>query len=122
MKANERTWARTYRFGEGHPTLPDGRKAYAVPYTVHYTPESRYGDFYLGEGDTRNGNGTFLRAADLLKPQWRRHLEIAGVVWLIPWLEKIASGNAVLPDELLEAYHAATGEPAPVEHWPATGH
>lgn len=115
---NERQRITAYKFGEGYGTLPNGQIVHGWPYIVHYTPESKSGDFYLSEGDGRNGNGSYFASAVLLEPRWRSHLETSGTLWLIPLLERREAGETVSPREFLDAYQAVHGEPAPVEQWP----
>ena len=107
-----------YRLGEGYPITQEGKPLYSWPYTVDYAPGHPSGDFYLGEGDARNGQGSFLHAGQVLQPQWRRHLETAGVPWLLPLLERMARGEAVSPAEFLDAYRSVHGNPPPAEEWP----
>lgn len=88
------------------------------PYAVDYAPGHEAGEFYLSSGDARNGNGCFLTAREALEPQWRRDLESAGALWLVPLLERIAGGEAVTAAQVLDAYRAQHGEKPESEQWP----
>jgi hypothetical protein len=109
---------RVYQFGEGHPIQSDGKPLYSWPYAVYFSPECPSGEFYLSEGDGRNGNGSYFSAADLLKPQWRSHLEITGTLWLLPLLERRLAGEVVTPKEYLDAYRSKHGSVPPESEWP----
>ena len=96
-------------------TNRDGEPIYSWPYEISYAPAYRPREFYLAEGDARNGNGGFFPAATVLEPQWRSHLKITDALWLLPILERMARGEIVAPEEILRAYeqeygHAATSE------------
>lgn len=106
-----------YKLGEGYGRTPEGTRLFTCPDLVYYTPTYAGADFYLGDGDTRNGGGTFVGAADMLLPQWRRHLELAEVLWLVPLLERMACGETVEPAEVFRAYKQARGVKPPTEKW-----
>lgn len=69
MNVTGKTNLLVYKLGEGYPTTQGGKPLYSYPYTVHYAPDHDDRPFYLGSGDARNGNGTFLSAADVLRPE-----------------------------------------------------
>lgn len=106
-----------YHLGIGYGTTRDGKPLRSWPYGVDYAPGCPRGEFFLSEGDARNGNGAFFAAADVLNPQWRAHLETAGVLWLLPLLERMISGEAVPDSEVLDAYRQVHGNPPPSEEW-----
>lgn len=115
--SNEMTRVVVYRLGEGYPTTREGEPLYSWPYTVHYAPGCEEGSFFLASGDARNGNGTFLRPEQVLEPQWRGELRVAGAEWLVPLLERMAQGEQVESSEVLAAYQMVHGEPAVREEW-----
>lgn len=108
---------RVYHLGKGYTTTRDGKPLRSWPYEVDYTPGCPRGEFFLSEGDARNGNGAFFAAADVLNGEWRAHLETAGALWLLPLLERMAGGQAVSSAEVLDAYRQVHGEPPPSEEW-----
>ncbi len=112
---NDATEQPVYRLGDGCPTRADGTPLYSWPLRVDYAPGHPSGDFYLAEGDARNGNGGFFRAADVLQEHWRGHLETTGTLWLVPLLERMARGEAVAPAEVLGAYARVHGAPPPLK-------
>lgn len=109
---------RVYQFGEGYPIQSNGKPLYSWPYAVYFSPECPSGEFYLSEGDGRNGNGSYFSAADLLKPQWRTHLEITNTLWLIPLLERRLAGESLSPAEFLKAYRAVYRSAPRESEWP----
>lgn len=106
-----------YKLGEGFATRADGSPLVGWPYQVYYSPGHPRGDLYMAEGDARNGNGNFFPAARILEPLWRDHLTAAGVLWLLPLLERMARGEAVTADEVLAAYRREHGAEPPTESW-----
>ena len=103
-----------YTLGKGYMTNRDGEPLYSWPYEISYAPDYKPREFFMAEGDARNGNGNFFNAATLLETKWRSHLEITQTLWLLTILERLARGETVAPDEILRAYeeeqgHAATG-------------
>lgn len=106
-----------YKLGEGYGRTPEGTRLFTCPEIVYYTPSYPGADFYLGDGDTRNGGGTFVGTSQMLQPQWRRHLELAEVLWLVPLLERMAGGETVEASEVFRAYKQAHGTKPPSEKW-----
>lgn len=106
-----------YKLGEGYPKTQAGKTLYGLPYTVHYTPGSHSGEFYLASGDARNGNGTFLKATQVLSPTWRADLQTAGGAWLLPLIERMAQGEKVASSEVLSLYQQVHGKPPVREEW-----
>ena len=116
--ANDMPKMQVYRLGQGYATTLEGKPLYSWPFTVDYAPDNPGGDFYLAEGDARNGNGGFFRAIEVLKPHWRDHLERAGVLWLIPLLERMARGEDVPSSDVLDVYRQEHGRLPTSEEWP----
>jgi hypothetical protein len=106
-----------YKLGEGYPSTNEGKPLYAWPYTLYYAPDYPGGPFYLGAGDARNGNGTFLSAVEALRPEWREDLRIAEGEWLLPLLQRLAEGEDVACSEVLEAYRQVHGKAPSREEW-----
>ncbi len=106
-----------YTLGEGCPTLPDGRRLSSWPLEVKYLPGHPGGEFYLAEGDARNGQSSFFSAAEVLAPHWRSHLATTETLWLIPLLERLAHGEPVPLEDILAAYQAVNGKPPPRVEW-----
>lgn len=103
-----------YTLGKGYPTH-EGKPLYSWPFEVSFAP-SRDGDvWYLAEGDARNGNGSFFTAQQVLEPQWRSHLEHTQTLWLIPFLEQVANGDSVAPEEIFDVYRELHGGDPPRE-------
>ena len=109
----ERRQVLFYHLGTDHMTNAAGQPNYSWPYEISYAPDYKPREFYLAEGDARNGNGGFFPAATVLEAQWRSHLKITGALWLLPILEHMARGELVAPDEILLAYEAEHGHAAP---------
>lgn len=114
--SNQRSIFLVYKLGEGYP-IHNGQPLYAWPYRVDYLPDYPNGVFYLSEGDTRNGNGSFFAAHQVLGSRWRDHVATAGVLWLVPLLERIAHGEDVDREEILKAYQQVHGTLPPTETW-----
>lgn len=104
-----------YELGKGHMTKADGTPLYSWPYEISYAPNYSPREFFLAEGDGRNGNGGFFPAATVLETQWRSHLESTQSLWLLPILERMTRGEMVAPDEILRAYQEETGHAATSE-------
>ena len=94
-----------YELGYEHGTV-------SWPYEISFAPFYRSGEFYLAEGDGRNGSGGFFQPGTMLESQWYRHLEITGSLWLIPLLENMTGGNMVTTEDILQAYYDEKGHPA----------
>lgn len=113
----ERVPYKVYRLGEGYPVTAEGKPLYSWPYTVHFAPDYPGNQYCLGEGDGRNGSGSFFPASTILEPRWRDHLEKTNTLWLIPFLERDARGEIAPPEEVLKAYQELHGALPPEEHW-----
>lgn len=107
-----------YLLGEEFMAGRDGKPIFSWTYRVYLTPGHRLGSFYFSEGDARNGQGTFLSAAQILSLTWRGHLEAAGALWLEPLLRRMASGEEVLASEVLQAYAQVHGKEPEAELQP----
>lgn len=94
---------------DGHPSWP---------YTVDYAPQHAERPFYFASGDSRNGNGSFLSAREALAPQWRRDLESAGGLWLLPFLERLSNNETIEAKEILDAYESLHGQKPESSEWP----
>ncbi|MBC8102240.1 MAG: hypothetical protein H7Z41_06610 [Cytophagales bacterium] len=108
---------RVYSLGIGCATDRNGEPIHSWPYMVDYAPGHEGGEFCLSEGDARNGNGSFFHATALLEPSWRGHLETAGVLWLLPLLERMVAGAGLSESEILEAYRQVHGTPPTSQEW-----
>ena len=106
-----------YELGTGYPITKEGKPLLSWPYIVYYAPGHKTGDFYVGDGDARNGGGTFINARDLLAIEWKGHLNIAGASWLVPILERIAGGETTEPSMVFAAYKQVHGKTPPIEEW-----
>lgn len=106
-----------YTLGQGFATGLDGTPLRMLPCAVYYTPGYAGGEFYLSEGDGRNGGGSFLDAADVLQPPWRKLVSDAGAQWLAPLLERMAHGEEVSESEILNAYRQIHGKRPATEEW-----
>lgn len=58
--------------------------------------------FWMWEGNGPHAMSTPCAAADALA-RWRPHLAAAGAMWLVPWLTRLAEGEAIEPAEILVA-------------------
>ena len=87
------------------------------PFMVDYAPGRMGGEFCLSSGDGRNGNGTFLSPSEALLPQWRRDVEEAGALWLVPLWERMVAGELLGVAEILVAYNAVYGSEPRAEQW-----
>lgn len=105
-----------YLIGEDYMRGSDGVPHHSWPYRLHYTPGHR-GDFHFYEGDVRNGFGGFLSAHEALEISGISNLKKANAEWLIPLLERMASGQAVAAEEIFAAYKEAHGRRPRREEW-----
>lgn len=48
---------------------------------------------------------------ELLSDAWRNHLKLCGALWLVPLLERFASGEAIETEAVLHAYAQQHGHP-----------
>ena len=81
-------------------------------YEVHYVPEDALTPILLAEGDARNGSSCRFSAAQALEPQWRHHFEITGALWFVPFVERLARGEPVGLNEVLNGYKRIHGRQA----------
>lgn len=51
-----------------------------------------------------------LSAAEILDPKWQEHLEITSCLWLLPLARRMADGEEVSTDEILDACAEQNGE------------
>jgi hypothetical protein len=82
------------------------------PYEVHYVPEDALTPILLAEGDARNGTGSRFSATQALEPQWRYHFERTGTLWFVPFVERLARGEPVVLNEVLNGYKRIHGHKA----------
>lgn len=106
-----------YSLGLGYGKKQDGSLLYSWPYSVEYSPEYRADEFLIAEGDGRNGNGSFFTAAQVLEPQWHRHLELTETLWLVPLLERMSRHEPVSPRDILDLYEQIYGKPPESRLW-----
>lgn len=55
----------------------------------------------LGEGEGWGSPGGFFTAAEAMGAQWREHFANANADWLLPYVEKLARGEAVDKAEVI---------------------
>lgn len=73
----------------------------------------------IAEGDAHGRHGSMFSAVDALAPRWTEHFRKAGAEWLRPYLERVAFGEEVAEQELVEAFARLHGrEPM---SWPFAG-
>ena len=82
------------------------------PYEVHYVPDDALTPILLAEGDARNGSGSRFSAIQALEPQWRYHFERTGTLWFLPFVERLAQGESVGLNEILNGYKRIHGRKA----------
>ena len=93
--------AKCYQLGVG------GTAVY--PYEVGYVPDQPQTPIYFAEGDAKFGSGGFFTATQALEPQWVEHLKTAGVIWFVPFLQRLAAGNIVALEEILKVFKSIHG-------------
>ena len=59
------------------------------------------------------GVGAVPCSVQELLSSWREHLELCAAGWLVPVLERFASGEEFSDDAVLQAYQRHHGQPAP---------
>ena len=79
------------------------------PYEVHYVPDDALTPILLAEGDARNGTGSRFSATQALEPQWRYHFERTDSLWFVPFVERLARGESVGLNEILNEYERIHG-------------
>jgi hypothetical protein len=82
------------------------------PYGVDFVPENHAEPISFWEGVGHGAAGGFFSASVALEPQWRAHLETAGVLWFVPFIECLARGEDVNLSEVLETYKSIHGHDA----------
>jgi hypothetical protein len=90
-----------------HALLPDGRPIWSHDIAVCFDPVRR--QIAFGEDIGHGGVGGTFTAGDAIGPQWARHFAIAGGEWLLPFVRRLADGEAVLAEEVLRIYRARHG-------------
>ena len=63
----------------------------------------------LSEGKCHGSAGGDFTAAQALERVWDRHFELAGGTWLRPYLARMAAGEQVQADEVVDRYAALHG-------------
>jgi hypothetical protein len=91
----------TYRIGQG--------AVGSYPYGVEFWPDHPDGPIYFWEGSGHMSAGGMFTAQQALEPQWRDHLETAGALWFVPFIECLASGERLDMLEVAQAYRQGHG-------------
>jgi hypothetical protein len=84
----------------------------AYPFGVDFVPENLETPMYFWEGLGHMNAGGLFTAGEALTEPWRSHLETAGAVWFVPFLERLARGERVGLPEVFEAYRFVHGAKA----------
>lgn len=91
---------RYFVLAKGVKDLPH-RGQYAWPYEVSLCFESTTRPVGFAEGEGQAAGGGVFTAMEALRPQWREHFAAANGEWLIPFIERLASGQALKANDLL---------------------
>ena len=95
---------RTVVLGQGHnPEFP------GFPYGVDYSPDTPDTPIVFWEGSGHMSSGGLFTAGQALEAQWVDHLRFARVEWFVPFIQRLANGEAVALEEVLVAYQAIHG-------------
>jgi hypothetical protein len=93
-----------YEIGEG--SLPD-RPGWH--YGVGYEPSSIDRPIALWEGAGMMASGGSFSAVDALGPQFEENFRIADAEWFLPFVRRLANGELLDLDEVLEAFRERHG-------------
>lgn len=100
-----------YILGEGSAADNDPKYREGYPFVVWYFPNECPHPFMMGEGAGHAANSGFFPAEELVGEKWREHFRRADCLWLLPLLQRIAAGEELPPDEILNACQAHSGRP-----------
>jgi hypothetical protein len=84
----------------------------SYPYGVEFWPENPGEPIYFWEGSGHMSAGGMFTAQQALESQWRDHLETAGAIWFVPFIERLAAGERLDMLEVEQAYHRLHGSDA----------
>ncbi len=82
----------------------------SFPYGVDFVPDDQKNPIIFWEGSGHSSGYGRFSAQQALEPQWKNHLEIAGVMWFVPFIERLARQENVELTEVLEAYKQVHGQ------------
>jgi hypothetical protein len=94
---------RYYEFASGNNGLqPNGQPIWR--HTIALCLEGIEHPVAFSEDIGHGGTGACFTASTALTGDWRKHYEIAGGQWLLPYVEKLARGEAVHESDVLAHY------------------
>jgi len=96
-----------YILGEGTNYLETSK--YDWPYCIEYDSGNTATPFILSEGVAHGAMGGAFSAVNLLSGDWDKHIQYTKSEWLFPFAKRIASGEPVSIDEVIEAYKSVYG-------------
>ena len=80
---------------------------------VWYSASPVLHPFVVWQGPGYHAHGTECSVQELLSDRWRNHLRLCGALWLVPLLERFATGEAITTKAVLEAYEQKHSHPPP---------
>jgi hypothetical protein len=84
----------------------------AYPFAIEFVPEHSETPIYFWEGFGHMSSGGLFSAQQALEPQWRHHLETAGALWFVPFIECLTRGEPVVLNDILNEYKRIHGPQA----------
>ncbi|MBS1767309.1 MAG: hypothetical protein JST05_07920 [Acidobacteria bacterium] len=72
----------------------------------------------FSEGSGQAAAGGIFTAEAALQPRWRKHFEIAGGQWLLPYIVELASGQSLPKEEVLSLAAESLGRTPPSTELP----
>lgn len=81
---------------------------------VGYSTHPNFHPFFVWTDNGPEHFGSTCSARELLSDEWRNHLRLCNALWLIPLLERFASGEPLTTEAVLNAYEEEHGHPARV--------
>lgn len=88
----------------------DAADQFAWPYDIDVCFDHVAHPVRLSEGVAHGSAAATVTVHDALQQSWRAHFEMTGALWLIPYLEGLASGVALPKQEMLSEYQKRTGK------------
>lgn len=80
------------------------------PYDIDVCFESVPHPIAFSQGVGHGAAGCAISARDALEPKWRQYFEMTQGEWLIPYIERLASGVPLPSDEMIAQFVSRHGK------------
>lgn len=95
--------ARYFNLAHGVKILKDAGN-FKWPYDIDVCFEFVPHPIGFSEGVGHGSAGCAISAKEALDPKWREHFEVTNGEWLIPYIERLASGVPLPRDEMIAQF------------------